>query len=404
MEQFVNLTITDKTDVYSFGMVLFEVVSGKKYMSLITEEEFPIEEKVDPKIKGKIAPESWQVFIDIMQECLKYEVDERPTMGEVEYTTIIEELCHRFSLADIRKSTDNFDHKRLIGYGGFDIGVYKGCLQHDGSDYTVTIKRFKADGPQRWNLFKNEIELLCQLRDPNCITLIGFCSHKKEKILVYEYMSNGSLHRHLQHGDLSWKKRLEICIGAARGLHYLHSGAKRTIIHCDFSSKSILLNDDMEPKLADFSFCRQGAPSLSKPKPIKVDCVTSTSCFIAQEYSRDGTITDKCDVYSFGWVLKEVVFGTGYLIEEVPGRPVEDIIDKNIKRNIAPECWRVIVDIIQRCVQYNPHERPTMGEVELELEHALSLQERADIANTNGDYTLFSKTIIKTCNGEEDSV
>ena len=189
-----------------------------------------------------------------------------------QYTTIIEELCHRFSLTDIRKSTNNFDHKRLIDRGGFDI-KYKGCFQHDGSDYTVTIKRFNGDGPQIWNMFTNEIELLCQLRHPNCVSLIGFCNHKKEKIVVYEYMSNGSLHRHLQRGELSWKKRLEICIGAARGLHYLHAGAKRTIIHCDFSAKSILLNDDMEPKLADFSFCRQGAPSLSKPKPIKVDCI-----------------------------------------------------------------------------------------------------------------------------------
>jgi len=115
---------------------------------------------------------------------------------------------------------------------------------------------------------------------------------------------------------------------------------------------------------------------------------------MAGEYAVHGIITDKCDVYSFGWVLVEVVIGTTYLITEEPGRPVEDIIDKNIKRNIAPECWRVIVDIIQRCVKNDPDERPTMGEVEVELEHALSLQEGADIANTNGDYTLLSKTII----------
>ncbi|WVZ06818.1 hypothetical protein V8G54_020164 [Vigna mungo] len=97
-EQFVNLTITDKTDVYSFGMVLFEVVSGEKCIKLFSEGEFfgrPVEEIVDPKIKGKIAPESWQVFIDIMQGCLKYEVDERPTMGEVEL-----QLEHALSLQE----------------------------------------------------------------------------------------------------------------------------------------------------------------------------------------------------------------------------------------------------------------------------------------------------------------
>jgi len=115
----------------------------------------------------------------------------------------------------------------------------------------------------------------------------------------------------------------------------------------------------------------------------------------------DLTISDKTDVFSFGVVLLEVVCGGKYMkmvqeypIEEVLDRPVEDIIDPNIKRNIAPECWRVFVDIIERCVKDDPDERPTMGEVEVELEHALSLQEQADIRNTNCYYTLLSKTII----------
>ena len=169
--------------------------------------------------------------------------------------TVIEELCHQFSLADLRKSTNNFDQKRVLGRGGF-AEVYKGYLQHNGaSDYTVAVKRFNAEDVEGCKEFRNEIELLCQLRHPNCVSIIGFCNHKKWKILVYEFMSNGSLDRYLRGRDteaLSWKISLVICIGTARALHYLHAGVKRIIIHRDVGLANILLNDNMEPKLASF--------------------------------------------------------------------------------------------------------------------------------------------------------
>ncbi|QCE12710.1 interleukin-1 receptor-associated kinase 4 [Vigna unguiculata] len=110
------------------------------------------------------------------------------------------------------------------------------------------------------------------------------------------------------------------------------------------------------------------------------------------------TITDKTDVYSFGMVLLEVV-SEGKYVEMVTTRKflkryVEEKIDPNIKGKIAPECWQVFIDIIQGCLKYEADERPTMGEVEMQLEHALSLQEQADITNIHGDYVLLSKTII----------
>ncbi|KAL9297307.1 hypothetical protein ACSQ67_023203 [Phaseolus vulgaris] len=233
------------------------------------------------------------------------------TSSQRQFPTLIEELCHQFSLTDLRKATNNFDQKRVIGSGLFSE-VYKGCLQHDGaSDYTVAIKRFDYQG---WAAFNKEIELLCQLRHPRCVSLIGFSNHENEKILVYEYMSNGSLDKHLQEGQLSWKKRLEICIGVARGLHYLHTGAKRSIFHCILGPGTVLLDDQMEPKLAGFGASEQGSRFMSKQKQINVDRVLD--------------------------------------------------------------------------------ERPTIGEVEVQLEHALSMQEQADITNSNSEYTLLSKTII----------
>nr|XP_007139444.1 hypothetical protein PHAVU_008G030000g [Phaseolus vulgaris]ESW11438.1 hypothetical protein PHAVU_008G030000g [Phaseolus vulgaris] len=316
-----------------------------------------------------------------------------------QYTTRIEELCHHFSLADIRKSTNNFDHNRLINFEGFGIEVYKGCLQHDGSDYTVTIKRFNDDVDERgeqWNVFKNEIELLCQLRHPNIISLTGFCNHKKEKIVVLEYMPNGSLYDHLQRGELSWKKRLEICIGAARGLHYLHAGAKRTIIHRDIKPQNILLDANMEPKLSNFGLSLQGQRFMSKPKPIKVDTIAGTLGYLAQECFMNSIVSDKTDVYSFGIVLLLVASGRAYsdMIKEFLEKPLEENIDLEIKGKIVPECWKVFIDIMQRCVDSEAEERPTMGEVEVQLQYALSLQEQADITNIHHHYILLSKTII----------
>ncbi|WVZ07468.1 hypothetical protein V8G54_020814 [Vigna mungo] len=278
-----------------------------------------------------------------------------------QYPTVIEELCRHFSLADIQKSTNNFDHNRLIARGW--VKVYKGCLQHiDGSDYPVTVRRFNVEDRE---MFKREIELLCQLHHPNCVSIIGFCNHKKEKITVHEY--NRSLLYYLLdevREALPWKKRIEICIGAARGLHYLHAGLKRTIIHRNINYASILLDDNMHPKLS--------------------------------KYIKDGTVTHKCDVYAFGIVLLEVVTGIRFfpIPKELKGKCVEENIDPKIKGKIAPECWQVFIDIALRCIKDDPDERPEMGEVEVQLELALLLQEQADVTNFDTDYTLFFKTII----------
>ncbi|XP_027926919.1 receptor-like protein kinase FERONIA isoform X1 [Vigna unguiculata] len=313
-----------------------------------------------------------------------------------QFPTVIEELCHQFSLADLRKATNNFDLNRVIGSGIFSE-VYKGYLQHNGaSDYTVAIKRFNNQGCEAFN---NEIELLCQLRHPRCVSLIGFCNHEKEKILVYEYMSNGSLNEHLQHGELSWKKRLQICIGVARGLHYLHTGAKRSIFHCILGPNTILLDDHMEPKLAGFGVSVQGSRFMSKQKQINVEHVMGTWGVMATQFVMDSTITAKWDVFSFGLVLLEVVCrGRFYLItlaeKEFLENPIEEKIDPIIKGKIAPDYWQVFVDVMVNCLKYEPDERPAIGEVEVQLEHALSMQEQADITNSNCDYTLLSKTII----------
>ncbi|KAL1322854.1 hypothetical protein AAHE18_14G227900 [Arachis hypogaea] len=326
----------------------------------------------------------------MLLKCISFPVSKKTSSSKKHSPTVIELLCHQFSLEDLTRSTKNFNQKLIVGKGGFST-VYKGCLKHNGgSDHTIALKLKCCNSNQHFLEFMKEIELLCQLHHPNLISLVGFCNHEKKKII----------------------KRLEICIGVARGLHYLHAGAKRSIFHCDIKPSNILLDSNMVPKLPDFGLSLQGPLSTSKPKPIAVDYVAGTFGYLAPECFQCLTVTDKCDVYSFGMVLlvmgkSEIKYLEKFIDDQVqPWNviafmqqfPIEEIIDPTLRGKIVPECWEVFMDVTKRCLMHEPDERPTMGEVEVLLEHALLLQAQADIKNNNGCYSLSSTTIINLAN------
>ncbi|MED6132839.1 hypothetical protein PIB30_022623 [Stylosanthes scabra] len=360
----------------------------------------------------------------MLLKCISFPVSKKTRSSKNNSPSVIELLCHQFSLEDLKRSTNNFNQKLIVGKGGFST-VYKGCLKHNGrSDHTIALKLKCCNSNQHFLEFMKEIELLCQLHHPNLISLVGFCNHEKKKIIVYDFMCNGSLHDHLYNKDrkpLSWQKRLEICIGVARGLHYLHAGAKRSIFHCDIKPSNILLDSNMVPKLSDFGLSLQGPLSTSKPKPIEVDYVAGTFGYLAPECFQRLIVTDKCDVYSFGMVLlvmvcmkdkdlflnKANMLGNQHLEKFIDDQvqpwnviaflqrfPIEEIIDPTLRGKIAPECWEVFMDVTERCLKLEPDDRPTMGEVEVLLEHALLLQAQADIKKNNVCYSLSSTTII----------
>ncbi|GLT60201.1 hypothetical protein SLA2020_329800, partial [Shorea laevis] len=320
-------------------------------------------------------------------------------------SALSEGLCRQFSLAELKVATNNFDDNLKIG-GGRSSSVYKGFI--DGGSLVIAVKRWDTSSELAVEAFRNEVELLCQLRHQNLVSLLGFCQEKDEWILVYEYMTHGGLGGHLSGNvdPLPWKRRLEICIGAARGLHYLHTSAKYAVIHRAVRPHSILLNENWDAKLADFAISKIGPSSTSKPKlnaSTKMVPVVGILGYIAPECFMKGELSEKLDVYSVGIVLLEVLCGTRIINREVVLRGrgmsdsetkdddlvsgfiqcikngcVHDIIDPFLKGKIAPVCLIEYVDITLSCIHPNPNERPSMGEVEVTLELALKLQEKAD--------------------------
>ncbi|XP_010694018.2 putative receptor-like protein kinase At5g39000 [Beta vulgaris subsp. vulgaris] len=317
------------------------------------------------------------------------------------------DLCRRFSLAQIRVATCDFDEKLIVGRGGFGT-VYMGSIE--GETTTVAIKRLNSTSKQGTHEFQTEIEMLSRLRHVNLVSLIGYCEDQGEMILVYEYMSRGTLRDHLLYNNpstndhtnnisLSWKERLKICVGSARGLHYLHAGAKQVIIHRDVKSTNILLDDKWTAKVSDFGLSKVG-PDLDGAGITHISTAVKGSVgYLDPEYYQRRQLTEKSDVYSFGVVLFEVLCARAVVKPNLPREQanlarwattryksgtLNTIVDPDLTGQISPECLRKFGEIASMCVRDRGSERPPMGDIVWGLEFALQLQEAAEKNNTDG--------------------
>ncbi|XP_059449363.1 receptor-like protein kinase FERONIA [Corylus avellana] len=303
----------------------------------------------------------------------------------------LEGLCRRFSLEEIFTATNNLDRKLVVGRGGCGF-VFKGYI--GGKPTPVAIKLFDPTSRQGFHEFRTEIELLSKLRHRHLVPLIGYCNDDRHMIIVYDFMAHGTLRDHLYNTDnppLSWKQRLEICIGAARGLLYLHEGAEHPIIHRDVNTSNILLDEDWVAKVSDFGLSKLGPKSLSKSH-VTTD-VKGTFGYLDPQYFWTSKLTVKSDVFGFGVVLFEVLCArpavdmglddekqslTLWAQQCFRDRTLDQIIDSRVIGLIAPACLKVYAKIAYKCLYEERDRRPKMAEVLKALEFAMKLQEIAD--------------------------
>uniref|UniRef100_A0A1D1YAU6 non-specific serine/threonine protein kinase n=1 Tax=Anthurium amnicola TaxID=1678845 RepID=A0A1D1YAU6_9ARAE len=282
------------------------------------------------------------------------------------------------SIQVLRNVTNNFSDENILGQGGFGT-VYKGEL-HDGTK--IAVKRMESGvmGSKGLTEFKSEIAVLTKVRHRNLVSLLGYCLDGNERLLVYEYMPQGTLSRHLFNWNeeglkpLEWKKRLGIALDVARGVEYLHNLAHQSFIHRDLKPSNILLGDDMKAKVADFGLVR-----LAPDGKCSVETrLAGTFGYLAPEYAVTGRVTTKADVFSFGVVLMELITGRKALDESQPEESVhlvtwfrrmqlnKDTFRKAIDPTIDLDeetlaSITTVCELAGHCCAREPHQRPDMG-------------------------------------------
>ncbi|KAF2934802.1 calmodulin-binding receptor-like cytoplasmic kinase 3 [Oryza sativa Japonica Group] len=280
------------------------------------------------------------------------------------------------SLEQVIKLTHNFAPDLMIGEGYFGK-VYRAQLR-DG--HIVAIKRAKMEHFASLRAeFSNEIALLKKIEHRNLVQLLGYIDKRNERIVITEYVPNGTLREHLdgQRGlVLSFNQRLEIAIDVAHGLTYLHLYAEKPIIHRDVKSSNILLNEGFRAKVADFGFARTG-PTEPDQSQIQTD-VRGTAGYVDPEYLRTNHLTVKSDVFSYGVLLLEILSGrrpievrraareritVRWAFEKYNRGDVKEILDPMLTESVNEDILNKIFDVAFQCVAPTRADRPTMKEV-----------------------------------------
>ncbi|KAK4742522.1 hypothetical protein SAY87_000523 [Trapa incisa] len=287
-----------------------------------------------------------------------------------------------FSFDELKKCTNNFSNRNEIGSGGYGK-VYRGMLP-DGM--VVAIKRAQQGSMQGALEFKTEIELLSRVHHKNLVGLVGFCFEQQEQMLVYEFMSNGTLRDSLSGSSgiaLDWKMRLHAALGSARGIAYLHELANPPIIHRDIKTTNILLDENLVSKVADFGLSKLVSDS---EKEHVTTQVKGTLGYLDPEYYMTHLLTEKSDVYSFGVVMLELITSSlpiekgKYIVREIRSAMknddheycgLGDIMDPSIRKEGYLIGFSKFLDIALQCVEESANNRPTMNAVVKAIETIL---------------------------------
>ncbi|CAI7773956.1 unnamed protein product [Closterium sp. NIES-53] len=314
-----------------------------------------------------------------------------------------------FSYQELWLATRKFEKEGKLGEGGFG-SVFRGTIEEDvcasgtgmgagigeggRRKLQVAVKVLNQGGQQGETEWKTEVRYLSELRHPNLVRLVGYCSDGHHRLLAYEYLPYGSLERFLftrAIQPLPWAVRMKVALHAAQGLAYLHEEADRQIIYRDFKASNILLDEDFNAKLSDFGLAKDGPEGNQTHVSTRV---MGTYGYAAPEYMMTGHLTAKSDVYSFGVVLLEMISGRRAMEPEFPRRQQNIVewarpflldpakmlllVDPRVGGNYSVKGAQRAAVLARKCLNKDPHARPLMSEAVRVLS---SIQNLIDIAS-----------------------
>ncbi|ERN15227.1 hypothetical protein AMTR_s00056p00190910 [Amborella trichopoda] len=315
-----------------------------------------------------------------------------------------------FTHAEIVKITNDFE--KVIGKGGYGP-VFYGCLENG---HEVAVKLLSQESQQGYKEFLAEVKLLIRIHHKYLVSFIGFCDEGPEKILVYEYMSKGNLKEILSDKNrnsvsLNWEQRLRIALSVAQGLEYLHCGCKPPIIHRDVKTVNILLNENLEAKVADFGLSRLG--------PTEDDThiwtiAAGTPGYVDPEYNITNKLTEKSDVYSFGIVLLELISGQPAIIldeerlhivhwvtPKIKTGDIVSVVDPRLQGEYDINSMWKAVEIALACTPETAVRRPTISDVIGELRGCVELESSCRRRTSRTEYHT-SSPITASINMEKE--
>ncbi|XP_060202159.1 putative wall-associated receptor kinase-like 16 [Lycium barbarum] len=368
-----------------FPWIKFSVGMGVGFMSLIvgmTWLYFSIKKRKLIKLREKFFQQNGGLL-------LKQRISSNE--GGVEATKT-------FTAEELKKASNNYASDRILGRGGNGI-VYKGILP---DNRIVAIKKSKFVDEDQTEQFINEVLILTQVNHRNVVRLFGCCLEAEVPLLVYEYISHGTLYEHIHNRNgapwLSLQNRLRVASETSSALAYLHSPVQMPIIHRDVKSANLLLDDVYTAKVADF-----GASRLIPLGQTHIaTLVQGTLGYLDPEYFRTSQLTEKSDVYSFGVVLAELLTGmkpisrdrndeddkinlAEYFVLSMRKNQLFQILDRRVVREGSLEQLQKVAELVKSCLKLLGEDRPTMKEVASELESLRKFTKNNPWANGHGN-------------------
>ncbi|XVF53484.1 hypothetical protein PTKIN_Ptkin05aG0103000 [Pterospermum kingtungense] len=328
---------------------------------------------------------SMGVLIGLLCLLLYYNVHrKRYLKRSIESSLIFEGAPLSFSYRDLQLRTCNFS--QLLGTGGFG-SVYKGSLA-DGT--LVAVKKLDRVLPHGEKEFITEVNTIGSMHHMNLVRLCGYCSEGQHRLLVYEFMKNGSLDKWIfpssQYRDrlLDWPTRFNIAVATAQGIAYFHEQCRNRIIHCDIKPENILLDENFCPKVSDFGL----AKLMRREHSQVVTMVRGTRGYLAPEWVSNRPITVKADVYSYGMLLLEILGGRrnldmsfdaedffypGWAYKEMTKGTPTKVVDRRLGGAVDEEELTRALKVAFWCIQDEVSMRPSMGEVVKMLEGTMDI-------------------------------